>query len=240
MLDKTEGIVLSGVKYGDSSLVTRIYTREFGMLSFMVKGIHSRKGAFRNVHFQPYTLCELVIYRKSNRELHSVRDIKTLASPGFETGDVKRSAVALFLAETVQGAVRNEEPDLQLFDYLKHSVHEICSRENLASHYHLQVLVDLAGYLGFRPYNNYSDVEPYFSIPEGRFQPVEDHSYAGFCFDRELSAALNQLLISPAGLPPIPLARRRELLDGILAYYRMHLAAFPAIRTSAVLQEVFT
>ena len=53
MLVKTNAIVISTLKYGDSSLITRCYCKELGLKSFMLKGIlTSKKGGLKKSLFQ--------------------------------------------------------------------------------------------------------------------------------------------------------------------------------------------
>ena len=41
----TKAIVISSIKYGDTSLIAKLYTREHGLISFMLRGIlKSKKG----------------------------------------------------------------------------------------------------------------------------------------------------------------------------------------------------
>ncbi|MEP5133031.1 DNA repair protein RecO, partial [Nonlabens ulvanivorans] len=54
MLTRTPAIVLSTVKYGEADLIARLYTRELGTQSYMLKGVRkSRKGKLRIAFFQP-------------------------------------------------------------------------------------------------------------------------------------------------------------------------------------------
>jgi len=62
MIFSTSGIVLRSVKYGDTSSVVSIYTRQFGIQSYLVNGV---RGAAKNskVHlFQPASVVELEVY----------------------------------------------------------------------------------------------------------------------------------------------------------------------------------
>ena len=43
MLEKTRGIVLSTVKYGETSIIAAIFTEQFGRQSYMINGIRSSK-----------------------------------------------------------------------------------------------------------------------------------------------------------------------------------------------------
>ena len=40
---ETKGIVLSSLKYGDTSLIVRCYTEKYGIKSFIAKGVFSKK-----------------------------------------------------------------------------------------------------------------------------------------------------------------------------------------------------
>ena len=42
MLATTEGIVLHTIKYGESSVIATIYTRDFGRQSYLVNAAHGK------------------------------------------------------------------------------------------------------------------------------------------------------------------------------------------------------
>lgn len=55
MLTRTPAIVLSTVKYGEADLIARLYTRELGTQSYMLKGVRkSRKGKLRIAFFSTF------------------------------------------------------------------------------------------------------------------------------------------------------------------------------------------
>ena len=39
MITKTKGIVLNYIKYGDTSIICKIYTKLFGVQSYIINGI---------------------------------------------------------------------------------------------------------------------------------------------------------------------------------------------------------
>ena len=69
MLQKTQGIVLSYIKYKDSSIIVRIFTRELGLKGYVVNGARSGGKASKIALFQPLTLLDLVVYEKEARGL---------------------------------------------------------------------------------------------------------------------------------------------------------------------------
>ena len=66
MLIKTNAIVLSTLKYGDSSLIARCYCKELGLKSFMLKSIlSSKKGQLKKSLFQPLNIITLITQVKN-------------------------------------------------------------------------------------------------------------------------------------------------------------------------------
>ena len=52
MIAKTNAIVLSKIKYGDNDLIIKCYTKEFGVVSFLQKGVvKSQKGKVNKAYF---------------------------------------------------------------------------------------------------------------------------------------------------------------------------------------------
>ena len=50
----TKAIVLTAIKYGDSSLIVRCYTEQSGSKSYLLRGVlKSKKGKLRPAYFQP-------------------------------------------------------------------------------------------------------------------------------------------------------------------------------------------
>jgi DNA repair protein RecO (recombination protein O) len=64
MLSKTQGIVINYVKYKESSIIAKIYTKEFGIQSYIENGVRSARAKNKIALFQPLTLLDLVIYHK--------------------------------------------------------------------------------------------------------------------------------------------------------------------------------
>jgi DNA repair protein RecO (recombination protein O) len=70
MLVSTEGIVLHHIKYGESSVIATIYTRDFGRQSYLVNAARSKKSQNKASLLQPLFLVDLVAYQKQSSELH--------------------------------------------------------------------------------------------------------------------------------------------------------------------------
>ena len=58
--EKTRAIVIQSIRYGDSSLIVKMLTEEYGMQSYMVKGVFGSKSKFRPALFQNMTILDIV------------------------------------------------------------------------------------------------------------------------------------------------------------------------------------
>ena len=56
MLNKTSGIILYTTKYADTSLIAKIYTSDFGLQSYIINGVRSKKSKSKATLFQPLSL----------------------------------------------------------------------------------------------------------------------------------------------------------------------------------------
>ena len=98
MLEKTRGIILHQIKYTDSGIVARLYTRKFGRQSFMIKGMRNRKAGKHIILFQPLFILDIEMQYKASRELQVLREFSVAFTPYDIYADIKKSCIAMFLA----------------------------------------------------------------------------------------------------------------------------------------------
>ena len=116
-----QAINLGIVKYGDYSLIANCYTLEFGLQSYMLKGILSRgkKKNHRSL-FEPLTLLELEASENKENKIGYMDEAKIAYVFTSIPYDLTKKALVLFLAEVIHQVVREEQgPNKLLFDYIK-------------------------------------------------------------------------------------------------------------------------
>src|ERR1035437_10581237 len=74
MLHKTRGIVLPTVDYSDTSLIAKIYTEQFGIQSYLIKGAKRKNASIKANLFQPLALLELQVYKKEKKQLQTLKE----------------------------------------------------------------------------------------------------------------------------------------------------------------------
>ena len=99
MHEKTKGIVLSQIKYTDSGIVVRLYTRNFGRQSFLLRGMRNKKKGKHNILFQPMFILELEMLYKASREMQTMKEFSVSFNPYNIYSDIRKSTVAIFLGE---------------------------------------------------------------------------------------------------------------------------------------------
>lgn len=239
--EKTRGIVLHTLKYGDTSLIVDVYTETGGNVSFMVCLPRSRKAALRGVLFRPLTLLELDYEARPGTALQRIKDARLHYAYRSVPYEPAKAAIALFLAEFLYRALRHETCNPPLFAYLCHSLQWLDRREANFANFHSVFLLRLTRFLGFYP-------------------NAEDY-HAGDFFDLQNACFVGTRPLHGAYLPPeeaagIPLlmrmnydtmhlfafsrVQRGRLLTVLNDYYRLHVPDFPELKSLDVLHEVFS
>lgn len=237
--DKTKGLVLHQIKYGDTSLIVHYFTREHGRLAFMVKGARSRKSRFKSGLFQPLELHQLEISYKEKHNLQHLKEVSILHPELANEQNFSKLTIKLFLAEVLYRCLREELKNEELFDFIESALLLFSGLESYAN-FHLVFLLKLARFMGFQPGTSLQRGNEYFDLKEGVFagkQPMHDY-YVQADYSKMLSLLLSTDLAAP---DEIKLSRheRAYLLDQILIFYRLHFEGFGQLRSLDVLKTVF-
>jgi|WetSurMetagenome_2_1015567.scaffolds.fasta_scaffold39865_1 DNA repair protein RecO (recombination protein O) len=241
MLHKTKGIVLHSIKYSETSLIVRIYTELFGLQSYLVKGARSAKSKLKPVLFQPLTLLDLVVYRKEKSSLQSIREIQISIPYQTIPFDIRKSTIALYLDEILYKAVREEEPNPELFEFLWNSFQMLDTMEGPFSGFHLVFTIKLTRFLGFYPGENEDAAGRLFNLREGIFlDSIPEYEQA---LDQQDTALLRRLMKCTMDQPTDPgftSGERNRMLDVLLRYYQLHLPGFQGFRSHEILRQVLS
>ena len=229
MLHKTKGIVLNYLKYGETSIIVRIYTEELGLQSYLVNGVRSAKSKNKIALFQPLTLLELVVYYKEQSSLHRIKEMKSLEPFMSIPFEFRKSGIALFMTEVLVKTLKGEEQNRPLFGFLQQAVLMLDHLQSNYSNFHLQFLLKLSVYLGFAP-----------GTAQELYEQVHPASNAAD-FASEEKQLLEALLREPfENNIKLPQALRKTLLKNILDFYRLHVDQFHELKSLTILQEVMS
>lgn len=239
MLYSTRGIIFHTVPYSDSRVIAKVYTQDFGLLSFIVSVSRSKSGKIKSPLLQALTQVDLRIGKKEKSHLHSVRDI-TLAVPYAHLHtDIVKTTIALFTAEVLYKTVREEEQNQTLFTYISSSLLALDVAHEGVANFHLVFMLQLTRFLGFYPQENTAGASALFDLTNGTFvaattghfsflDPVESRLFeAVFNTDFE---HMHELQWNAE--------KRRIALNAILRYYEAHVPGMPKIVAHEILAAV--
>lgn len=240
MLVKTRGIVFRTVKYGETSVIADIYTAARGLQQYYLKGLRSEKSRMKANLVQVMSILDLEAYYREDKPLNSIREARLAYVYQSLPFDVRKGAIALFIAEVARKTIREVEPNPPLFDFLSAVLVALDTADSHFANIHLYFLAHLSAYLGFFPTEGYSAETPCFDLQEGGFVPFEPDKPA--LMDPETSFSLSLLLstsLEKSGEVPLSRNARNTLLNKLLEYYRLHAGHFGEIQSHRILQEVF-
>jgi len=237
---KTEAIVLHAIKYGETRMIVDVFTRAQGRLSLIVSIPKSPKAKVRKQLFQPLTLLEAELDVRPQAQLQKLRDVRLYIPFTTIPFNPHKLAISLFVSEFLYHALRGEQRNEPLFDYITGSVQWLDGQTDSFSNFHLVFLMRLSRFLGFYP--NLDDYQPgdYFDLRESVFctlPPLHRDVLAP-------SEADKLQLMMRMDYPTMHLFRlshheRNRLLEIAINYYRLHLPSFPDLKSLSVLKELY-
>lgn len=237
---KSRAIVLHTMKYGDSAMIAHMLTEEFGRVSFMVQGARGKKGrTSKAALLQPLFCVEYIGVQSPMSELHRIKELSsglTLTSIPF---DVRRSTIALFVAELIYRIVRESESNLPLFDFLWSSVEALDTIEEGLANFHLYLLANLSSHLGFTPLGEWGSGSV-IDIVEGAFTGyIPSHGNYIESGEAQIFYRLLNIDISELGDVKLNREQRVNFLESIIKYYGYHFDTIYEVQSVRILQEIF-
>jgi DNA repair protein RecO (recombination protein O) len=244
MIQKTRGIVLRTVKYGETSVVVLIYTESFGIQSYLVNGVRtSKKSSAKANHFQPGSILELVVYHNDLKNLQRLREFKWHYLYRQTFFDVRKNAVMLFMVELLQKTIKQPESHPDLYNFIEDAFISLDAADDLVTaNFPLFFALHLTAFFGFRINDEYSEKNNILDLREGNYvQAPPSHPYF---LEGESARITSQLLktMIPDELHQFSLNHviRRQLLEAYMIFFALHIQDFGNMRTLPVLQEIIS
>ncbi len=239
MLVTTNAIVISKIKYGDSSIILSCYTESFGIKSYLIRGVLTKKkGKFKPAYFQPLSQVILEASHKENRSLQSLRDIKPLIHYKSLHSNVIKGAIVLFLSEVLSQLLKEEEKNSLLYSFISTSL-EWLDEQNRSSNFHLLFLLIITKYLGFYPETSKIDLD-YFNLEAGKFESSKVNMYSISGNNLTVLKKLLGIKFDTLNEVKINSRQRQDFLNMILLYFELHLGGFKKPKSLQILNQVFS
>lgn len=232
-LVSTPAIILSALRYSETSKIVRLATREHGVQSGIAKGALRPKSRF-GAALQLLSEGQAQLLMKEHRELHILTGFDLRRLHVGLAADLERYAVACALAE-VMLHFAPPDPHPESFDLLQHALDELeTAPEGSTAALGFRLLWRQVSVLGFAPSVDACVVDGTPLPPEGPlpFSTRDGGALCPVCASRHGATQLPErdrgdlvALLDPAAALPILDARHGAAHRRLLArYIRYHLA----------------
>lgn len=239
MIVATEAIVISTIKYGDTSLIVKCLTLSNGIKTYLLKGIlTSRKGKLKAAHFQPLTYLDILATHKSKSNLQHLREARVNHPYKTIYTSPKKNAIILFLSEILNYALQEEEENKPMFQYIVEALQWL-DTHNEISNFHVLFLLNLTKYLGFYP-NTKNKNHPFFDLQEGKFIPSPSLNPIAKDKNALFLKAFLGMKFDDVHTIKMKKEERKSLLHVLINYLQLHLYQFQKPKSLPVLNEVFS
>lgn len=229
MLHKTKGIVLSYIRYKETSIICKIFTRELGLKPYLVNGVRSQKSKSTIALYQPMNVLEMVVYNKDNSGLQRISEVKLHQANQLIPFDFNRTGLAMFMTEVISKSIFENYQNESLFDFLEESIFKLDQKETSLLHFPLVFLIENARFLGFAP----ESAEEF--LTENLGQPFEV---------TEIPLAENfieKLILHQYSCEEkVSLGLRRKVLDHLLEFYNQQLENNQTWKSMTILRQLLS
>ncbi len=227
MIRKTSGLVLSSIRYKDTSIIVKIFTRELGLKSYLINGVRSMGKGSKMALYQPLTLLDLVVYDKENSGLQRISEAKLQVAHQRIPFEISRTSIALFVTEVINRSIYENYQNESLFDFLFQSVLVLDQADAALSHFPLVFLMENATYLGFAP-----------DYAEGYILESKNQPFVGEALSQTLDYLKILLKEGYHCRAKVPVTVRRKLLDHLLDFYGEQLDNPNPLKSLTVIRQV--
>lgn len=238
VLEKTRGIFLHSVKFGESSQIITVYTGISGRQKFIVNAVRKSKSQNKAGYLQPLFLFDIDFYKRESREIQRIRELKLNPPYVSIPFDVIKTTQAIFIAEVLYRVIQEEEPNHEFYRFLEDALMFFDVLEEGKSYFHIWLLIRLMPYLGIVP--DTVGTNGWIDMRSGTMVAKEP-SHASY-MDPGTAMLFNQFLsldIQEYGNLRISRSDRNKLLSKVLEFYSSHFPGLSNLKSAAILKEVF-
>lgn len=215
MVTKTEGLILKKIEYQESSLILKIFTKDFGIISVIAKGAKSAKKSAYGI-LRPLNFIEFQFYHQNNKTLFLLKDYQLKFAPDTKNFGIYKTSLAYFMVEVVSHTTSEElEPEPEKYRYIMY-IFEYLKNHQVYSNFYLCFLIQYVRFLGFEiSLQMFSSQEivsivEHLMIPDSMFKKVE---------------------ILPG--------QRKSIYQSLIQFYQFHIPNFKEIQSIQTLEMIF-
>ena len=173
-------------------------------------------------------------------QLQKLKDVRIVSPYESIPFDPHKLSISLFVAEFLYYALRGEQYNIPLYDYIASSFLWLDTQNVRFANFHLVFLMRMSRFLGFYPNVEHYVSGNYFDLRESVFcaQPPVHRDFL-FPHEAEKIQLMLRMDYPTMHLFKMSHEERGRLIEVVLRYYRLHLPDFPDLKSLDVLRELY-
>lgn len=233
MLVTTEAVVLSTLKYGETSKIAHIYTKDFGKTSIIAKGVRTAKSKLASF-IEPLNYCNFTFYKKRTSNLHLLSKAEFVKNFPYIKNSFHNLIIGFSLLEAITKTQEENDANVDIFNLLIKSISLLNEQEvspfSVFASFHIYLSKKLGFMLNFNDFdikdkcNNFSIL---FNIENGKIDSSKEKSNGNSIPLNsqvlEKIKKLSNLKIEECPIIEITESELRYVNDLFIRYYSYHL-----------------
>ena len=236
-----DGIVLRTLKYGETSLILDLYTKEKGLVSCIAGGVRKRRTSLPAAALQLLQIVQATIYYKDSDKLNRIKDVRVLVHNSDLIDDPLKRIIIIFLAEVLQKSIKEKEMRPELYSFIHDSLSTLNNISSGVANFHLVFMLRLSKFLGFFPRDNHTEENCWFDLEDGGFTDLpEPRKTLGKEESLQLTALMKSQYGDPAGDLLGHSSERKMALESLISYFQYHVEGFGQLKTPEILHVILS
>lgn len=239
-MHSTKAIVLRTIRYSDSRLVVSLFTESHGMVSALVRIARGGRLGGRGALWQLLNILDISMEYRPTADFQKLGEV-SMSSPWKDLPyHPVKASISMFLADFLYHSIKEEGENRPLFEFLSNSLTWLDEADGVVADFHLLLMLRMTRFIGILPgVEGYAKGKVYDLKSSGYTAQLPIHGQY-LCPER---AAWIPLLLgmdySQMRHLRLNRAERRNMLEVLLLYYRLHVPAFGELQSIDVLRELF-
>jgi DNA repair protein RecO (recombination protein O) len=233
MLQKTKGIVLRSIKYGDTSLVCTLFTEVYGVQTYMVQGVRSSKTKnHRAGLLQPATLLDLIVYQQPQKNMQRIKEFQPAYIYQSLQEEIVKNSIALFSVELLLRLLPEHAPMPELYDFAHEYFRQLdVMPVNAVANFPLYFIIQCARMMGYDIGEDEATLAKGIGLIPGSISlHQEDINMLNALLQVEKMEELKNI--------PMNAETRFRLLDWYIEFLQQHTQHMGSIRSLTVLRAI--
>jgi len=128
-IHKTEAIILNKYDFGETSLIVNFYTKDFGKINGILKGVKQDPKKFLST-LEPFSYNEIIFYKKRNSNLHLVTQVELKDNFDLIRNDISRLNSAAIIIDLLNNLMAPEDKNEAVFNLSLDALKELAISQN--------------------------------------------------------------------------------------------------------------